>query len=175
MDSSLIVELDHSVHSVLRELIIEHQFIAEVLRECWVRGIADVEVLRSEADSFGYDLVMSRGDVVRHIQLKCLKAGGKADHVKVGLKLAEKPSGCVIWIVLTDELRFHHFLWFGNAPGEGLPSLLGYKTATHTKGDSSGLKSERPAHREVPRKHFLEVPTLDALLTRLLGINTPTT
>ena len=38
----------HFRHSVLRERIVEHVFIGEVLRRLWVRGITDVEVLRSE-------------------------------------------------------------------------------------------------------------------------------
>ena len=32
--------------------------------------VIDVEVLRSEFDAYGYDLVMTRGHIVRHIQLK---------------------------------------------------------------------------------------------------------
>ena len=51
-------EVDHSEHSMLRELIIEHLFIGEGLRKLWRRGITDVEVLRSEIDTFGYDLVI---------------------------------------------------------------------------------------------------------------------
>jgi len=54
-------ELDHSEHSTLRELIVEHLFIGEGLRKFWRCGITDVEVARSEIDAFGYDLVMSRG------------------------------------------------------------------------------------------------------------------
>jgi hypothetical protein len=41
-----------------------------VLRALWCRGVFDVEVLRSEFDAHGYDLVMARGRIVRHIQLK---------------------------------------------------------------------------------------------------------
>ena len=81
------LEVDHAVNSVLRELIVEHSFIGETLRQCWVRGITDVEVLRSESDSFGYDLVMGRGEIVRHIQLKTVHTDGKASEAKIGLKL----------------------------------------------------------------------------------------
>ena len=49
---------------------------------------------------------------MRHIKLKTLRVGGKASDAKIGLKPAEKPSGCVIWIVVTPDLHFDHFLWF---------------------------------------------------------------
>ena len=164
------VEVDHAINSVLREVIVEHQFIGEALRRCWVRGITDVEVLRSESDSFGYDLVMGRGPIVRHIQLKTLRVGGKASDAKIGLKLMEKPSGCVIWIVVTPDLHFDHFLWFGGLPGAPLPDIRDLKVAKHTKGDSEGAKAERPAHRLVPRRRFEKLPSLDAVLVHLFGL-----
>jgi len=60
----------HSTHSTLRERIVEHVFVGEALRTLWRRGIVDVEVLRPEFDAHGYDLVIARGDIIRHIQLK---------------------------------------------------------------------------------------------------------
>lgn len=48
----------HSLRSTLRERIVEHVFVGEALRNLWRRGIADVEVLRSEFDAHGYDLIM---------------------------------------------------------------------------------------------------------------------
>jgi hypothetical protein len=54
----------------LRERIVEHTFVGDALRVFWRRGILDVEVLRSEFDAHGYDVVMVRGDIVRHIQFK---------------------------------------------------------------------------------------------------------
>src|SRR5690348_2044567 len=46
------------LHSTLRERIVEHVFVGEALRQLWKRGARDVEVLRSEFDAGGYDLVM---------------------------------------------------------------------------------------------------------------------
>ena len=57
----------HSIHSTLRERIVEHVFIGDALRRLWQLGVSDVEVLRSEFDTGGYDLVMSYRKVVRHI------------------------------------------------------------------------------------------------------------
>jgi hypothetical protein len=154
---------------MLREMIVEHLFIGESLRHYWAAGVNDVEVLRSQSDSFGYDLVMGRGQLVRHIQLKILRVGGRVSNAKIALKLMEKPSGCVIWIVVTQDLQFDHFLWFGAPAGEPLPDLRDFKIAKHTKGDSNGTKAERPAHRLVPRRCFEQLPSLDAVLLRLFG------
>jgi len=54
-------------HSTLRERIVEHIFVGDVLRALWRRGILDVEILRPEFDAHGYDVVLSRGRIVRHV------------------------------------------------------------------------------------------------------------
>ena len=58
----------HSLHSVLRERIVEHLLTGELLRRLWSFGITSVEILRSEFDRGGYDLVADNGPVVRHVQ-----------------------------------------------------------------------------------------------------------
>ncbi len=60
----------------------------------------DAEVLCSEFDAHGYDLVMGRGPIVRHIQFKTGMAAKPGD-VSVSAALASKPSGCVLWISIT--------------------------------------------------------------------------
>jgi hypothetical protein len=122
LDDLVEEEGSHSIHSTLRERIVEHVFVGDALRRLWQLGVTDVEVLRSEFDAGGYDLVMSYRKVVRHIQLKSVMEDGKAANVKVSLKLMEKPSGCVLWIVLSPKLELKSYRWFGGEPGEPLPS-----------------------------------------------------
>ena len=50
----------HHTHSSLREKIVEHLFVGAALKTLWARDIVDAEILRSEHDSYGYDLVMAR-------------------------------------------------------------------------------------------------------------------
>lgn len=159
----------HYVHSVLRERIVEHAFIGDALRRLWQRGVTEVEVLRSEFDAGGYDLVMSYRHIVRHIQFKVMVAGGKRAAVTASLRLMDKPSGCILWIVVTDALDFQSFLWFGSPPGEPLPDLRALKTATHTKANAAGVKLERPNQRDVPRSAFIPLASLDAVLEQLFG------
>src|ERR1700722_12179872 len=90
------VNTAHYLYSSLREKIVEHVFVGEALRTLWRHGVFDAEVLRSEFDAHGYDLVMGRGKVVRHIQFKT-GVRDRPQKVSVALALADKPSGCVIW------------------------------------------------------------------------------
>ena len=159
----------HYLHSVLRERIVEHAFIGDALRRLWQRGVTDVEVLRSEFDAGGYDLVMSYRHIIRHIQFKVMVAGGKRAGVTASLKLMDKPSGCILWIVVTDVLDFQSFLWFGNVPGQPLPDLRALKTATHTKANAEGVKLQRPGQRTIPRSAFSPLASLDAVLEQLFG------
>jgi hypothetical protein len=89
------LQMAHFSHSTLRERIVEHVFVGDALCALWRRGIIDVEVLRSEFDAHGYDLVMVRGPMVRHIQFKA-GTSSKPVNVSVAQSLAEKPNGCVI-------------------------------------------------------------------------------
>ncbi len=96
-------------------------------------------------------------------------ADGSASSVKVSLKLSEKPSGCVLWIVLTPDLGFQSYLWLGGVPGEPLPDIRDLRVAKHTKANAEGIKAERQHHRIVPRGRFEKLDTLDAILLRLFG------
>ena len=158
-----------SIHSTLRERIVEHVFIGDALRRLWQLGVTDVEVLRSEFDAGGYGLVLSYRKVVRHIQFKSVMEGGKTANVKVSLKLMKKPSGCVLWIVLSPKLEMKSYRWFGAGPGEPLPDIHEFKIAKHSKGNAEGIKLERPNHRIVPWARFEQLDTLDAVLARLFG------
>ena len=140
------------------------------MRALWKRGATDVEVLRSEFDAGGYDLVMSYRRIVRHIQFKSITVGGKAAGVKISLKLMEKPSGCVIWTVVSPkELELKTYRWFGGAPGRPLPDISKLKMAKKPKADAQGIKLEKPNHRVVPIGVFEKLDTMEAVLHKLFG------
>jgi hypothetical protein len=158
----------HFHHSTLRERIVEHVFVGDALRTLGRRSILDVEVLRSEFDAHGYDLVMARGNIVRHIQFKTSMTR-KPGAVSVPLALAAKPSGCVIWMRVAADLSIGPFYWFGGPPGEALPMIGHYPSplrATHTK---EGVRPVRQNHRTVPATEFRPLQTLDEVLEALFG------
>jgi hypothetical protein len=51
-------EAPHYTESSARENLIEHVFLGELLRGLWRRNVRDLEVLRPEVDSGGYDLAL---------------------------------------------------------------------------------------------------------------------
>ncbi len=158
----------HYQHSMLRERIIEHAFVGEALRELWRAGVMNVEVLRSEFDAYGYDLVMTRGPITRHIQLK---ASTRPKPVKVAIQssLFEKPSGCVLWIHVSEQLDIGpYYYWLGGPPGERLPDL---GSLAHAKGrrNKTGQRLPRPNHVAVTYANFEKVETLPEVLAKLFG------
>ena len=169
MDIETGEETSHYLHSTLRERIVEHVFVGDALRRLWQHGVTDVEVLRSEFDAGGYDLVMSHGRIVRHIQFKTSMADGKAASIKASLKLMDKPSGCIIWIMVTPELKLDSYRWLGGPPGQPLPDIRSMKVAKHTKANAKGKKAERPDQRIIPRSRFDSLDSLDEVLERLFG------
>ena len=159
----------HYLHSALREKIVEHVFVGDALRWFWQHRVIDVEVLRSEFDAGGYDLVMSRGNIVRHIQFKASLAGGKRASVNASVRLLDKPSGCIIWILVDSKLELVGYRWFGGSPGKPLPDIRSMKTATHTKANAKGEKAERPDQRIIPGNRFDSTDSLGKILEWLFG------
>jgi hypothetical protein len=49
----------------------------------WRNGARDIEVLKSEVDRGGYDVVLESNGVIRHIQLKSSFRGSKVREVDV--------------------------------------------------------------------------------------------
>src|SRR5947209_5452782 len=120
----------HNEHSSYREKLIEHLFIGEVLRYLWCQSVTGAEFLRPEVDSGGYDLVIACKSVIRHIQLKSSHQEASTARQKVNLRLAEKPSGCVIWVVFDETtLALGPYLWFGGQPGQPLPDISAFPAA----------------------------------------------
>lgn len=158
----------HSQNSTLRERIVEHVFVGEMLRALWCRGVVDLEVLRSEFDAHGYDLVMGRGPVVRHIQLKT-GTSAKPGDVSVSMALAGKPSGCVLWIRVTPRLDMGPFFWFGSGPGEPLPLLDAYDSPRRATHNKDGERPIRRNHRLIPGRDFRRLDAFDQVLDALFG------
>jgi hypothetical protein len=158
----------HFESSTLRERIIEHLFIGEVLRTLWRRGVVNVEVLRSEFDAHGYDLIMAYGRIIRHIQFKT-GTSSKPGNVSISLALASKPSGCVLWIHVSDTLELRPFFWFGGAPGDPLPPLDDYEIPMRATHNKDGERPLRKNHRLIPGNQFQRLETLDKVLEALFG------
>ena len=167
------IETLHSHESAFREKLIEHLFVAELLKHSWKRalkkGATLIEVSRADVDRGGYDLIAEVGDCLRHIQIKGSVRGSATARQKVHVALAGKPSGCVVWVYLNQEdWSLGPFLYFGGDPGTPMPPL-GDKVARHTKGDATGEKKERPNIREISKGRFRELKTIDEVWQAVFG------
>jgi hypothetical protein len=171
------VSEDSYLKSNFFEQLVEHAFISEVLQEAWYGFGRTVEVLRSEVDASGFDVVLECNEILRHVQLKTSDSIAKTATQKINIALCRKPSGCVIWLRRhedrgTNRIRLT-YLFFGGAPGQPLPSLDGCRIARHTKANSKGFKAERPNIRVVPQDMFTPIATTRELVQRLFGLPEP--
>ncbi len=158
----------HNDASSLREQYIEYGFLGELCREMWKRGI-EMDILRSHTDRSGYDILLEANGIERHVQLKSSFVGAKTARQTVNTRLADKPSGCVVWILFDPEtFELAAFLWFGAPSGKPLP-YLGNKIAKHAKGDQHGHKAQRDAIRVVNKGRFEGLRGIPELADRLFG------
>lgn len=160
---------DLYLHSSLREGVLEHLFVGEVMRCLWRRGARDFEVLRAVTDAAGYDVVLTAGRIIRHVQLKSSHSAARTARQSINTALARQPSGCVVWMRFDPAtLSLGPFAWFGGAPGAPLPDL-GERMGRHTKGDATGAKGVRPNIRVLARAAFEHGLSLDDIVLRLFG------
>ena len=154
--------------ATLREQYLEYGIIAGICKEMWQRG-REMDILRSHTDQGGYDILLEVAGLQRHIQLKSSFVGAKTSKQKINLKLTEKPSGCVVWMLFDhDTLDQAGFLWFGGKPGQPLPNL-GDRIARHTKGDASGHKAKRLGFRVLNKGAFVKLESFYELTSALFG------
>lgn len=159
-----------SYQSVYRERLLEHLLIGELLKHSWLHHGASLEVSQPSIDRSGHDMVLEANGIMRHVQLKASSLLAKTSEQKVHLGLANKPSGCVVWVRFdASTMALGPFLFFGGAPGEPLPSLDGLKVAKHTKGNADGVKKERPNIRLISASQFRKVSSVAALYEELFG------
>lgn len=159
----------HSADSSLREQALGHLLLGQLLAFMWRNGRRDIEVLKSEVDRGGYDLVLEANGIIRHIQLKSSFRGSKVREVDVSTKLLRKPGGCILWLEFDREsLAIEGYYWFGGQPGTALPDL-GLRVSRHSKGNSDGEKNERPIHRVLTRGRFEALPDIGEVVEKLFG------
>ena len=167
------MERDQYAESQRRENLVEHCLIAELLQDAWLRRGQSLDILRSEVDAAGYDLVLSCNKVTRHVQLKSSKSDAAAGFQPVNGRLADVPSGCVVWIRMKEEPernRVHLEYWFyGNNPGEPLDDLTKLRRVKHTRANAEGDKALRANTFRVNRGLFQRLTGVEALSDKLFG------
>jgi len=161
--------LAHSTDSSLREQALGHIFLGQLLTFMWRKRARDIEVLKSEVDRGGYDVVLEANGFIRHLQLKSSFCGSKVREVDASTRLLRKPGGCILWLEFDPEsLAIDRFYWFGGAPGMPLPDL-GSRISRHSKGNSHGEKNERLGHRVLAKRDFQMLADIGEVVGKLFG------
>jgi hypothetical protein len=176
-DADLKLNAKDYLQSSLRESIIEHLFVGEILRALWLTSRTQVEILKPQVDNSGYDLAIecetgsnSGRSALWHIQLKSSHADAKRDSVNVSVRFTQKPNWCVIWIFFDPKaLTLGPFYWLGARSGQTLLDISGFKSTKHTKGDAKGIKKDRPGLREVPKTKFTRLESICDVIHRLFS------
>jgi hypothetical protein len=174
-DTEFEINSENSTRSSLRESIIEHLFIGEILKELWKEHATQVEVLKPQVDDAGYDIVIeckrnskSGTSIPYHIQLKSSFDGSKTARVSLSEKLTNRPHWCVIWVFFDPKtLSLGPFRWFGAAPGQPSPDIANLKPTKHSKGDATGNKAVRPGNYDVPKSKFVELDSIRDVIGKL--------
>src|ERR1700676_4513072 len=73
--------------------------------DLWRKNVRDLEVLRPEVDSGGYDLALEFRGVTRHMQLKSSYRGAQRSEVTAHVKLMDRPSACISKTLFAESPR----------------------------------------------------------------------
>ena len=159
-----------TLRSTYRESLVEHLFLGQLLPLYWkLNPCRPIEVSKPMVDDAGYDLILEVPGIVRHVQLKSSLQTSKTREQNVHERLAEKPSGCVVWIVHDADFNIGPFRWFGNSPGVPLPCLCGFHHAKTTRANAKGEKLTRSSVYEVPKSAFEPLDKIEDVCRRLFG------
>jgi hypothetical protein len=158
--------LKDSTRSGIREKLLEHLFLAELLQEAWVQGY-EVSVMRAEVDAWGYDLVLKAHDVVRLVQLK---SGAKGRSVTVHSALGSACGACIIKMEPHPDRRGHRvrlsYRFLGGRPSEQL-DLGDAPPARQLRYKRDGTKSARVNHVKLGARRFGPPMTMAKLVRHL--------
>lgn len=152
-----------TLRSTYRESLVEHLFLGQLLPLYWkANPCRPLEVSKPLVDDAGYDLILDAPNVVRHIQLKGSFRSSTTNGQNIHVRLASKPSGCVLWITYGSNLELGPFFWFGGQPGDQLPDISKFPFAK--KGNK-----ERTNVRRISKGQFEPLDSLHDVCDRLFG------
>ena len=155
------------------ENVLVHRMVASLAGELWKRDpTKPLHIFNSEVDDSGFDLVLGCGTKLRYIQVKQVYTKGKASKFSVRLDFTRIPGSCVVVVVHTeDELMVDHYLFYGGAVREPMPSVEDNKASSLPgRRDNNGKRKIRQHYRDVTRKKFKGPLTTAELLDALFEL-----
>jgi len=164
------VERNISENSLYIEKTLQHMLLARLSQVVWKKKKSKLlEIATAEIDNKGFDVVLTVGKVTRHVQLKCLKLGGKRSHIDINVGLFDKSSGCVLVCEYDpSNLEFISFYFFGNLPGRRLPDIRKLPVALNPRRSLKG-RTPRKNVRNIPKRDFERIVTIEEIVEKLFG------
>ena len=150
-----------SVTSLMIEKILEYRFLAELTSELYRRR-TPFDVMRGDVDHHGYDLAIEANGILRHIQLKGVKAEASTDVWYFNVNLWHRGSGCIVVLEhdkFCSEISCIRF--FGGLPGQPLSKALaleGKKPSKKVKLTQKRFPELTGGVKELVLKLFGELP-----------------
>lgn len=155
------------------ENVLIHRMVASLASELWRRDPTQpLHIFNSEVDDSGFDLVLGCGTQLRYIQVKQVHSKGTASKFSVRLDFTRMLGSCVVVIVHTEhDLMVDHFLFFGGAVFESMPSVEdNNRSKAPAKRDIDGNRVTRQHYRDVRRNQFMGPLTTAELLDALFRV-----
>lgn len=149
------------------EKLLKIRFVSDLSRALWLTGCRDFDVLRSNVDDNGFDLMIEAKNVIRHIQFIFTANGDETLDAKVDYRLSTKASGCIIWVEYDpDTLNITTYGWYGTYQGLGLPRIWVPERSSH---NSDSIKPLTDNRRLLQKSKFTPVRSIHQLIGHLFG------
>lgn len=155
------------------ENVLVHRMVASLAGELWRRDPnMPLHIFNSEVDDSGFDLVLGCGARLRYIQVKQVHTKGAASKFSVRLDFTRMAGSCIVVIVHTeDDLMVDHYLFYGGAVHEPMPSVEDNKPSiVPGRRDVEGNRKTRHHYRDVKRNRFQGPLLTGELLDALFGV-----
>jgi hypothetical protein len=142
--------------SKYQEQIIEYKFLSDLMVSLASSG-KKLEVLRQHTDSFGYDLLLKVGNIIKYVQLKSRKLSGRAQCWDVHKSLLKDPKGFVL-IIFYEFKNKNLFLKY---------YYLNYKKYKETRNTIPKYKKDTNKYCRVSKKNLLPIESINKLVKEL--------
>jgi hypothetical protein len=145
------------------ENVLRHALVAAIAGEQWMRNpLSCIQILNSEVDDSGFDIVLALGNRARYIQLKQTHSEKTPPHVSVRLSFATMLGSCVVLVAHNlHDLSIANFRFFGSAPDLPMPDIsAGARSIVPGRRNAAGERKRREGYRNVALRRFS--PTLSS-------------
>lgn len=156
------------------ENVLRHAMIGAIAGAQWARDpLSCLQILNSEVDDSGFDIVLALDARARYIQLKQTHAEKTPPHVSVCLSCSSMPGSCVILVAHNlHDLSIAHFRFFGSTPDCPMPDIsAGAKSVVPGRRNTEGERKQREGYRNVPLSRFCPRLNQSQLLDMLFPRN----